>query len=258
MAGVEVIVKIIINADDFGLTNGVTYGIYDAIKNGVVSSTSLMVNQEASLLAGRLARQDENLNVGLHLNISKGIPLTKCPSLVDENNNFIKPKELLNDDQYLEEEIYQEFLKQYETFLELVGRKPTHLDSHLYTHQIFPKVQSQVIKLAEEFKLPVRACKTKYYPKIAFVDNFKVIGKMSFYELFIKFIDLIKVNLKQECFELMVHPGFVDFELLNSSSYSFPRVLEAKVLKSKNLKKFFESNKIKIISYKDLVEECSG
>ena len=41
--------KLIINADDFGLTNGVTYGIYDAIKNGVVTSTTMLVNSEVNL-----------------------------------------------------------------------------------------------------------------------------------------------------------------------------------------------------------------
>jgi hypothetical protein len=244
--------KIIINADDFGLTNGVTYGIYDAIKNGVVSSTTLMVNQEASLLAGRIARQDENLNVGLHLNISKGFPLSNCPSLVDENNNFIKPKDLLNDDEYLEEEIYQEFLKQYERFFEIVGRKPTHLDSHLYSHQIFPKVQRQAIKFAEEFRLPVRACQTKYYQKIELIDEFKVIGEMSIYDLFSKFMDLINLNLKQDYLELMVHPGFVDLELLNISSYNLPRVLEAKVLKLKEVKKYLELNNVEIISFREV------
>ena len=45
--------KLIVNADDFGLTSGVTYGIYDAMCRGVVTSTTMMVNTSATLLAAQ-------------------------------------------------------------------------------------------------------------------------------------------------------------------------------------------------------------
>ena len=66
--------KLIVNADDFGLTSGVTYGIYDAMCRGVVTSTTMMVNTSATLLAAQLAKREPALAVGLHVNISLGGP----------------------------------------------------------------------------------------------------------------------------------------------------------------------------------------
>ena len=82
--------KLIVNADDFGLTSGVTYGIYDAMCRGVVTSTTMMVNTSATLLAAQLAKREPALAVGLHVNISLGGPLTSCPSLL-KNGMFQKP-----------------------------------------------------------------------------------------------------------------------------------------------------------------------
>ena len=59
--------KLIINADDFGLSEGITYGIYDAVKRGVVTSTTMMVNMRASALAGEIVNRDDSLSAGLQL-----------------------------------------------------------------------------------------------------------------------------------------------------------------------------------------------
>ena len=63
--------KLIINADDFGLSNAVTYGIYDCIKRGVVTSNAMM-NTKATELASELIIKNPDLKVGLHANISYG------------------------------------------------------------------------------------------------------------------------------------------------------------------------------------------
>lgn len=129
--------KLIVNADDFGLTDGVTYGILDAMNNGIVTSTTMMVNTPGTAKAATIARENPELAVGLHINISLGCPLTDGFSLT-ENGTFLKPSVIGSDERYNEEELYREMRAQYQKFLELTGRKPTHLDSHLYAHQKFP------------------------------------------------------------------------------------------------------------------------
>lgn len=250
--------KLIINADDFGLTNGVTYGIYDVIKYGIVTSTTLMVNTKASELAANLAKEYSDLNVGLHFNISLGIPLTNCPSLVDGNNNFIKPKVLVDDERFLEEEIYQELIAQYERYLYLVQKKPTHVDSHLYAHQIFPKVNRQIIRFSEDYQIPVRSYGNKYYKKTQFIKNFKVLNDDNFSSMMEKFKQLIVENEHCDVVELMVHPGFVDVELLNISSYNQPRCLEYEVLKSNEAKEFLKLRNIDLISFKEVLGVKNG
>lgn len=131
--------KLIVNADDFGLTSGVTYGIYDAMCRGVVTSTTMMVNTSATLLAAQLAKREPALAVGLHVNISLGGPLTSCPSLL-KNGMFRKPAVLGSDEGYDVGELDEELEAQYQCFVTLVGRGPTHIDSHLYAHQKFSNV----------------------------------------------------------------------------------------------------------------------
>ena len=64
--------KVIVNADDFGLTQSVNRGIVRAYMDGVVTSTTLMVNMPDTLHAIMLA-QKYNLNdIGIHLNLTKG------------------------------------------------------------------------------------------------------------------------------------------------------------------------------------------
>lgn len=250
--------KLIINADDFGLTNAVTYGIYDAIKHGIVTSTTLMVNTKASILAANLTKEHSDLNVGLHFNLSLGKPLTNCRSLVDGNNNFIKPKVLKNDEQYLEEEIYQELVAQYQRYLELVGKKPTHVDSHLYVHQIFPKVNRQLIRFSEEYHLPVRGYSNKFFKETYFEKNFKVLQNDNYSSLLEKFKRLIEEDECYEIVELMAHPGFIDVDLLNISSYNQPRCLEYQVLKSNEAKEFLKLKEIELMSFKDVLGVKNG
>lgn len=250
--------KLIINADDFGLTNGVTYGIYDAIKYGIVTSTTMMVNTSGSELAARLLKNDAELKVGLHLNLSLGKPLTACKSLVDENGCFIKPKILKNDGRYIEQEIYSEFVAQHEKFIALTGKEPTHIDSHLYLHQIFPKAERQSIRLSEKLGVPLRQFETKLFKGAYFESRFKQKESEGLTELKKKLKMLVIENFGREIVELMVHPGYLDREIVAISSYCFPRAVEGAVLKDPEIKEYIHNNGIRLISFAELERKQNG
>ena len=139
--------KLIVNADDFGLTDGVTLGILHAMEHGIVTSTTMMVNTPGAQTAADIARREAGLAIGLHINISLGSPLTACESLT-ENGKFQKPSVIGTDERYRDEDLYLEMRAQYSRFLALTGHRPTHVDSHLYVHQIFPKVSRALRRLA--------------------------------------------------------------------------------------------------------------
>lgn len=69
--------KIIFNADDYGLTRGTVYGILDAYKKGVVRSTKLMATGEAFDLAVEIAKENPGLDIGVHLVMS--LPVESWP-----------------------------------------------------------------------------------------------------------------------------------------------------------------------------------
>jgi predicted glycoside hydrolase/deacetylase ChbG (UPF0249 family) len=88
---------LIINADDLGYSPAVNRAIDDLFRAGLVTSTSLLVNQVASEEGAAIARRSPHLSVGVHLNLSRGRPLLApdlVPSLVDDSGAFCDPRQL--------------------------------------------------------------------------------------------------------------------------------------------------------------------
>ncbi len=67
--------QLIVNADDFGLTEQVSRGILDAHHEGIVTSATLMANGGAFENAVAMARREYDLGIGVHLNLTEGIPV---------------------------------------------------------------------------------------------------------------------------------------------------------------------------------------
>ena len=83
--------RLVINADDFGYSAGVTRGIIEAHAAGSVTSTSMMANGIDWENAVRLARATRTLDVGVHLNLVQGRPLLRVPSLTDARTGELYP-----------------------------------------------------------------------------------------------------------------------------------------------------------------------
>ncbi|WP_162146758.1 chitin disaccharide deacetylase [Acholeplasma granularum] len=239
--------KLVINADDFGLSRGVNYGIIDAHQLGVLTSTTLMVTMDACDHAVELSTMHPNLGIGLHLNITLGKPITKAKSLIKSNGEFYKPKEEPDESLFDEEEIYNEFKAQYQLFVEKLNRKPTHLDSHLYAHQVYEKAGNAIKRLAIEYDLPVRDMKINGYD-VKFFDWFKL--KQNKIDNLTEFLESnIKKMQQYPVCELMVHPAYLDYFISTKSSYNNLRYYELDILTSDILKNIIINNKIELIHY---------
>jgi len=136
--------RLIVNADDFGQSPGINAGIARAHEQGIVSSASLMVRWPAAPAAADYARTHPSLGVGLHLDLcewtcvdGRWSPLYEVVSLDDV------------------EMIGAELSRQLERFRELVGRDPTHVDSHQHVHQE-PLILAPVLGAAKTLGVPVR------------------------------------------------------------------------------------------------------
>jgi chitin disaccharide deacetylase len=141
---------LIINADDFGYDPEVTRGIAEAMRQGLVTSTTMMVNTPFSEEA---AQEAKDLSVGLHLNLARNTPVAK---------DF--PHEFLVNGQLAEAltprlpvwVVEKEALAQLKRFEQLLGRRPTHIDVHKHLHK-HDNVLDGLIKVARAQKLPVRS-----------------------------------------------------------------------------------------------------
>ncbi len=83
--------RLIINADDFGMSQEVNEGIKKGIKAGVINSVSLMANMSYFDDAVKFLKNHEKIAIGLHFNITEGAPLSqpkKIQTLLREDNNF--------------------------------------------------------------------------------------------------------------------------------------------------------------------------
>jgi chitin disaccharide deacetylase len=129
---------LITNADDFGFTRDVNQGIVHAHRQGILTATTLMATGSAFDHAVALARENPELDVGVHLVLvgSEGYPPTVA-RLVASLGRI---------------RIYDELARQIGKVVD-AGIRPTHLDTHKHTH-LLPPVLAAVARLAEEFKIP--------------------------------------------------------------------------------------------------------
>src|SRR5439155_5781960 len=155
--------RLIVNADDFGLTANVNRAILDGHRRGVITSTSLLANGEAFESAVALARQASRLGVGVHLNLTEGKPVAACldiPSLVNGQGRFKRTPAGLWRAVVLRRvsaaHIEKELRSQIDRVL-AAGIAPTHLDSHKHVHAL-PALGKMAIRLAQQYGIPAIRC----------------------------------------------------------------------------------------------------
>jgi predicted glycoside hydrolase/deacetylase ChbG (UPF0249 family) len=148
---------LIVNADDFGLTSGVSRGILEAGRHGIVTSTTLLVNRAMSPdQIGEL--QDSGLGVGVHLNLTLGVPVSdprRVPSLVDAEGRFIRDAREAAA-RAKPDEARIELGTQIDAFRRIMGRFPTHLDTHHHVGRHDP-ILGVVLDFARALKVAVRS-----------------------------------------------------------------------------------------------------
>ncbi len=155
--------KLIVHADDFGLTSEVNEGIIQAFKSGIVTSTSLMAMGEGFSNAIQLIMNNPSIDVGVHLTLieEKSImPKQTIPTLVDDLGKFRRNAYGFFLD-YLRngismKEVEKEFRAQIEKVYDS-GIKISHIDSHQHIH-ILPEILEVTIELAEDYGIKYIRC----------------------------------------------------------------------------------------------------
>jgi predicted glycoside hydrolase/deacetylase ChbG (UPF0249 family) len=219
-------VKLIVNADDFGYSTGINYGVIESHLHGIVNSATMMMNMSGTKQAIELAKQYPSLKVGVHLVLTCGKPLLNdVKSLVDENGNFNSLSYLMENDIDLDE-LEREWIAQMDAFYQ-AGLTPNHFDSHHHVHGL-EKLYPVVKKLSDKYSLPVRNTnQPSDLPTYSdlFLDDFYGDGISEAY-----FAELQGRVNDGQTIEVMVHPGFIDQEILIGSSYNIQRAKETYIL----------------------------
>jgi predicted glycoside hydrolase/deacetylase ChbG (UPF0249 family) len=167
--------RLILNADDFGLTSGINRAIGELHAAGVLTSTTLMANGPAFDDAVAVARAHPALGVGCHIVLTDGVPvshLESIPSLIGPDGRFFRPS-LLDFLQALargkinEDEVAREALAQIQK-LQRAGIDVTHVDTHKHTH-LFPAIARPLLHIAE--RTAIGAIRNPFEPEWSLALN---------------------------------------------------------------------------------------
>ncbi|WP_077358976.1 ChbG/HpnK family deacetylase [Virgibacillus halodenitrificans] len=239
--------RLIMNADDLGLSPGVTAGILYAHQYGLVSSTTAMVTTRFSKDCLQEAKHYSHLGIGLHFVLDAGQPLSpSVPSLTDNKNNFLKGKDLIENAKGTD--IKEELKRQLELLLSW-GIDVTHIDSHHHMHLHIPGALEIVYEVAHHYKLPVRVFTnttiTATVPRTDYF-HFNFYGENNLTEEYL--INMI-TNLDEGTSEIMCHPGFLDTWLTKTSSYQQMRMKEVEILVSNRIRKCLDEQNVQLVHY---------
>jgi chitin disaccharide deacetylase len=218
---------VIFNADDFGASTGINRGIVEAHTRGVVTSASLMVTGRACPEAAALARDHPDLAVGLHWDVWG-----------EDERSFD-----LGD----EGAVRAEVRRQLDDFHRLVGRAPTHVDSHKHAH-LDERVLPVVRELVEPLCVPVRADGA-----VEFVGGFYAQWEWEVTELEHVGMSALQGILRNETAdgwtEISCHPGYrgPDF----TSVYDAERETELATLTDPAVRRTLDECGLQLASYAD-------
>jgi chitin disaccharide deacetylase len=223
---------LVVNADDFGASEGIDRGIIHAHIHGIVTSASLMVTGRGAEDAARLAGQHPPLGVGLHWDLDEK-PLEHRMSLDDPVA------------------VRGELVRQLEAFERLMGRAPTHLDSHHHVHRR-NHVAPIARELAGELRVPLReAGPVRYVGAFYGQWEWQVTDLDHVRPDFL--IWLLRNEVHEGWTEIACHPGFVTGDY--SSTYLAEREVELQTLTDPRVCAEIKALGIRLSSYADLAPE---
>ena len=283
--------RLIVNADDFGWSHGITDGIVEAHRRGIVTSTSLMVNRPASEYALDRMKSLPNLSVGVHLTLCDGLPVLpgdQVPTLVTQEGAFYSADQVtkkLRKQQLSPREIEAEFRAQIQ-WMKRRSVMPTHADSHQHVHFYPSAIQAFRRAVKAEGIGRVRAACSKYFPRDRRIGG-PYAGHayrrvlVSAYNCYVQKILLRALRLPDASFtahpkfrgdvslleegwksglasltpgtyELGCHPGLHESGFSERDSIRDRREVELRVLTEPSYKDLIERNNIRLISYAEL------
>ena len=217
---------LVVNADDFGASDGINRGIVEAHERGIVTSASLMVMAPATAAAVALAREHPALGLGLHWaldaeDFDDGVDLGDAAA------------------------VRAELARQLDAFQSLVGRAPDHVDSHHHVHR-HPDVGPIARELAAPLGVPLRE-----EGDVAYVGGFYAQWEWKVTDLhhvspeFL--IWIVRNEVGEGWTELACHPGYVtpDFD----SVYLAEREAELATLTDPKVRGEIEALGIRLASF---------
>jgi len=269
--------RLIINADDYGLTRGVSRGIREAHLRGIVSSTTAMMNMPGVKEDLHLALDETpRLGMGVHLVLTAGQPVRtpeQVPGLFAADGRFMPLDHLTGNRKHLPlDQVRAEWRAQIERFVAVTGKAPDHLDSHHHTSFFSEGLFRLMLELAQEYGCAVRCPRQMldggglpaeveaelavFAPPLLteFAARTTDFFISTFYDEGATLPHLLSIleSLPEGATEVMCHPALADNDLAAISGYVYPRERELAVLSDPALVPAFAERGIQLGNFGEI------
>lgn len=273
----------VINADDFGYSDEVNKAIITAYKQGILTSTSLMVTGNKVDSAVKIAKENPHLGVGLHLVLCCGksaLNFDQIPDLVDKNNNFSDSAVIAGLRYQFIPTAKQQLKKEIKAQLELfkaTGLRLSHVDGHLHLHT-HPLVLQILSELAQEYQIKFIRLPYEELNFTLNIDSHNLLLKTVYSSIFgllrkygeklltnygVKYLDrvygLLQTGSVSESYLLGLIPQIqANFSEIYAHPQSTSSDIELHALCSQQVKDMLSSNNFQLLNYQQLEEKISS
>ncbi len=248
--------KLIVVADDFGLTESVNKGIIKAYQEGIVTEISLQLFSPGTENAVQLMKEKAVSDVGIHLLLY---------NWQETGKNFHRDDYVAMFSDVSTQELQDRAKREFDTFEKLTGRLPTHIIPQYGIHGNL-KVLDAICSYAKDHAIPMRIPRTvlvleKLDENYAAETILRRSGLRTTTHLFghvlgsdideVKklFLSDLETAGDNEITEIYLHPGFVDKELMTVSSLRYERARDLALSLDKQFKKSIESLGYSLVTY---------
>jgi chitin disaccharide deacetylase len=290
--------RLIVNADDFGLSRGVNRAIVECHQLGIVTSATLMANSSAFDDAVALARENPRLSVGCHVTLMDGepvLPANRVSSLLRNEREFYRtvtdfaPKAMLG--RFKAAEVEAEAMAQFER-IQQAGIKMSHFDAHKHAH-MFPAIAEPLLRAAQRCGIPAvrnpfeRPVPLRYSTALSSKFRIRwaeVIALRQFQSQFERLahrygiqtttgsIGIVATGVLDRAvlremleridsgtWELVCHPGYNDSDLARiTTTLRESREIEREALTDESAFERLKTNGIELISFRELAQSGSS
>ena len=247
---------VIVNADDYGIAASVSQGIRESHQRGIVTSTTVMIGMDNAAEAVQQAlKETPDLALGLHLVVAGKaqkpvLPPDQIPTLVRPDGFFYDhPAWGEHAPSFNPDEMMREVHAQFERFVAVANRLPTHLDSHYHATYFHPTAVEAMRSLALKHHLPLRHDRGVGQ---SIVDGLP--HPVSFYELdhdqpIEVLLSFLKTLPEGEIVELCCHPGYSNDTLSDIDNWTTVREIDLAYVTDPRVQAVIASEQITLCNF---------
>lgn len=247
---------LIVNADDYGMAASVSQGIRESHQRGIVTSTTVMIGMDDAAEAVQQALEETpDLALGLHVVVAGKamkpvLPPDQIPTLVRPDGLFYdNPAWRERAASFNPDEMSREIHAQFERFVTVANRLPTHLDSHYHAAYFHPASVEAMRSLALKHHLPMRyspSADTSVLEGIQHPLTFSVLDHHQPIEVLLNFLQTLS---DAEVVELCCHPGYSNSTLFDTDSWTTVREIEVAYLTDPRVQAVIASEQITLCNF---------